>query len=693
MHMNDLVSIVIPVYNAEKYLLECMQSALSQTYKNIEVICVDDGSSDSSPDILKKLASDNPCVKIITQANAGGGAARNKGLDNAAGKYVYFLDSDDIAAPDLIEKTLARANECDADLVAFHGYTFENDDVNTKKFKSGFNKNIVTNTENVVSYRNYPGTILSLVNVVPWNKLIRRDFLIQNNIRFLNLTTSDDVTFSALCNAYAEKIAFADNALLYYRVGHSGSVSTNSSNILNVRCAVEAVEKRVAELPCAGEIISSVRNFAVQNLCFGFMNYTSDFTLPQVKEFYEYIHLHFGDALLADLEVDELTDKRLFPLYQSIKKHTYDEMLKIKSRKITVSFTTYPERIPYAFSVIDDIAAQTVPADDVVLNLAESQFPGKEKDLPTNLKERIDKGLVRINWCPEDLRSHKKYYYVMQQKPDDLIITVDDDLHYPSDMIKTLLYSYVCFPDCVSGMRCHVVVANREKGTVLGYNHWIMQYTENTLTPSYQIFLTSGAGTLYPPGSLDKRAFDKEKILSLCPNADDVWLNLMQLANETKSVCAFDKFYLHYSAPQNNSLFSINVGKNQNDVQYAAVRDYLKSEHGSDIVLSRLLSDGEIDMSTIESLADYAEYLRKKEVQTNNKLNKAYKEKSELNLKLHKTYKEKSERGERIKRLESINEKITAENELLSDELKAIKGSRFYRIWMKLRKIFGKNKK
>ena len=187
--------------------------------------------------------------------------------------------------------------------------------------------------------------------------------------------------------------------------------------------------------------------------------------------------------------------------------------------------------------------------------------------------------------------------------------------------------------------------------------------------------------------------FDKEKILSLCPNADDVWLNLMRLADKTKSVCACDKFYLHYSAPQSNSLFSVNVGENQNDVQYAAVRDYLKSELGGDIVLERLLSGGEVDMSTVENLADYAEYLRKREVQTNNKLNKVYKEKSELNSRLHQTYKEKSERGETIKRLESEKSKINSEKQLLVAELKAIKSDRVYRIWMKLRKIFGKNKK
>lgn len=116
-------------------------------------------------------------------------------------------------------------------------------------------------------------------------------------------------------------------------------------------------------------------------------------------------------------------------------------------------------------------------------------------------------------------------------------------------------------------------------------------------------------------------------------------------------------------------------------------------EFGRDVVLERLFEKSEIDMSNVENLADYAEYLRKRELQTNNKLNKSYKEKSELNARLHQTYKEKSERGEKIKRLESEKNKINSEKQLLVAELKAIKSSRVYRIWMKLRKIFGKNKK
>ena len=90
MVMNDLISIVVPVYNVEKYVEESLKSLLNQTYKNIEVICVDDGSSDSSLNILKNIAESDGRVKIIEQKNAGAGAARNNGINHSNGKYIYF---------------------------------------------------------------------------------------------------------------------------------------------------------------------------------------------------------------------------------------------------------------------------------------------------------------------------------------------------------------------------------------------------------------------------------------------------------------------------------------------------------------------------------------------------------------------------------------------------------------------------
>ena len=90
-----LLSIIIPVYNVEKYLAECLDSVCSQTLKDLEIICIDDGSTDSSLEILESFARREPCIKIVHQENAGQGAARNRGLVSAQGEFVYFADADD----------------------------------------------------------------------------------------------------------------------------------------------------------------------------------------------------------------------------------------------------------------------------------------------------------------------------------------------------------------------------------------------------------------------------------------------------------------------------------------------------------------------------------------------------------------------------------------------------------------------
>ncbi len=245
--MHDLISIVVPVYNCEKYLKECLESLCSQTYKNIEIICVDDGSTDSSVDLLKSIAEKDSRVKILSQKNAGAGAARNYGLSVAQGKYIYFFDADDIAINNLLQLAYNRAQETDADIVAFNGYTFTNDDISTKKIKPGYNKNVLGDSSCVFSYQDYPENIMSIVNVVPWNKLIRTDFIKENNIRFEEISSTNDITFSAVCAATAKRIALVDKQLMYYRLGHSGTISsTKSKNLTNVVTAVESVISQVS---------------------------------------------------------------------------------------------------------------------------------------------------------------------------------------------------------------------------------------------------------------------------------------------------------------------------------------------------------------------------------------------------------------------------------------------------------------
>ena len=114
--MPPLVSIIIPVYNTGKYLPECLDSVCSQTLRDIEIICVNDGSTDNSPEILQKFASKDKRIQIIDQTNSGELAARNSGIHAAAGKWFGFVDSDDKAAPDMFERLLANGEKYQADI-------------------------------------------------------------------------------------------------------------------------------------------------------------------------------------------------------------------------------------------------------------------------------------------------------------------------------------------------------------------------------------------------------------------------------------------------------------------------------------------------------------------------------------------------------------------------------------------------
>lgn len=124
--MNDLVSIIIPVYNLEDYIEICLNSITSQTYKNLEIICVDDGSSDKSADKIQAFAKNDSRIKYIYQENAGVSAARNKGLDVFTGEYVMFVDGDDYIHPNAVELLVKGLNDTNADVICSEYYkTYE----------------------------------------------------------------------------------------------------------------------------------------------------------------------------------------------------------------------------------------------------------------------------------------------------------------------------------------------------------------------------------------------------------------------------------------------------------------------------------------------------------------------------------------------------------------------------------------
>lgn len=689
--MEHLVSVVIPVYNAEKYLREALDSIVGQTYINLEIICVDDGSTDSSPQILEEYKAKDERILVYRKENSGGGAARNYGLERATGEYLYFFDSDDVANKSLIEKALAKALQTDADIVAFDAYTFKDDNLENKTLKKGYNRNILKGLEKeTFSYKDFPNKILSIVNIVPWNKLIRREIVVKNHIRFDEISSSDDLTFSVMCAAVAEKIAVMNDVLMYYRLGHAGTItSTMRYKLFNVKLALESVERQIKALPHSDEIKLALYYLIIENYCFIFSNYTYDFETQQSLEYYNFIRSRFLDDELSSLTQEDIDNMRIYVMYESIKKHSYEEMLALRSRNITVSLTSYPGRISYVHSVIENIAAQTLKPKRVLLWLAKPQFPNGNDDLPQNLLDCVNRGEVEIRWCDEDLRSHKKYFYTMQEYPDDIVITVDDDLVYPSDMIFNLYQSYLAFPDCVSGMRVHVIGLDRKNKKIIDYSNWMKQYDRYILIPSTQFFATTGAGCLFPPGSVDSHAFNKEKIFEICPFADDIWINFMVLAKGVKTVCAVRNFGLRYSAPQEDSLYNYNSANSKNEEQFNAVRDWLEKDFGENYFYDQVNSRcGEFDLNDPLTLIDYTEYLRKEKMQIEKKLFKTYAEKSEINAKLKKTYGEKAERGVEIRKLKEENRKLSSDLKRLEKRMKKFENTKLYHILRIFKRIF-----
>ena len=141
---SNKVSIVLPVYNTGKYLPQCLDSILNQTYQDFELICVNDGSTDNSAQIIEKYILNDDRIRLITQQNMYCGVARNNGLSIATGKYVIFLDSDDYFENRLLELSLAKAEETAADIVVFGGYEVNSYTGEIKQNKGFLDERIVS---------------------------------------------------------------------------------------------------------------------------------------------------------------------------------------------------------------------------------------------------------------------------------------------------------------------------------------------------------------------------------------------------------------------------------------------------------------------------------------------------------------------------------------------------------------------
>ena len=205
------LSIIVPVYNVEKYLEKCMDSIINQkTNFSYEVICVNDGSTDSSLEILNKYANKYKQVKIISEKNQGLSAARNTGIKNSSGKYLMFIDSDDYIAETCVEKLMKEATKEDYDLVKA-GYIEFSSETNQEIKRIEYINTVITEKNKLE---------LDKVKGHAWGCVLKRELF--NNIRFPIGYWYEDIIMKLLIFPKCKKIKIVDDILYYYRINLNG---------------------------------------------------------------------------------------------------------------------------------------------------------------------------------------------------------------------------------------------------------------------------------------------------------------------------------------------------------------------------------------------------------------------------------------------------------------------------------------
>ena len=263
------VSVIIPVYNVEEYLKECLDSIINQTLKEIEIICVDDGSTDSSPDILKEYAAKDERITVITQPNMNAGVARNAGLAVACGEYVGFVDSDDYISAEMYAELFQKAHAEQTD-VCICQYQFFDTQTNKIIGAWGINKNALSlisqSAADVLSIR--PGIpIFQLTNHAPWNKIYKREFLRKNTIYFQSILSSNDVAFTNTALGCAQTVGLVPKKLYHYRTNTVSSLTDNKKT--NLCSFYEAIKELHTRLTRRGRYMRYRQSFinAVVGTC------------------------------------------------------------------------------------------------------------------------------------------------------------------------------------------------------------------------------------------------------------------------------------------------------------------------------------------------------------------------------------------------------------------------------------------
>lgn len=229
--MSPLLSVIVPVYNAEKYLKKCLDSIEFQTLKNIEIIVINDGSLDNSKEILEKYVEKDERFILMDQINLGVSVARNKGLDVARGEYIGFVDSDDYIELDMYEKMYRKAKKFNADIVISNVK-----DIIEDSFSRSLNFEEGLAILEGYCLEKFLRTKYFKTGSAVWHKIFRRELVEKNSIRFVNYNevSSEDTIFNLMSIVSSKRIYFLDEMLYNYFLKRENSLTSSSASEINM---------------------------------------------------------------------------------------------------------------------------------------------------------------------------------------------------------------------------------------------------------------------------------------------------------------------------------------------------------------------------------------------------------------------------------------------------------------------------
>lgn len=337
------VSVVMPIYNAADYLRPALDSVISQTLRDVEIICVDDGSTDHSLAILKEYQKRDPRVRIVTETNAGPAKARNNGLRRARGEYLSFLDADDFFEPTMLEVLYRTAKEKDLDIAVCEYDLFENRTARFKRSIPSEHADLLAGGR-VTSKSDCPDIIFQATEGYVWNKLFRRDFVTEKELSFLeSAQIFEDVYFTVTSLSLAERIGKCEGVLVHHRV-YQKQVRSRvfRKKYAQVPAVYMAIKEFLIHRGLYLPLSSSFINLSV-GICFKVYNLL---WIDAKLSFWTLLHDTYAESFgWTELDESGFSTKEIRDFAANVSMYTYPQYLKREARGLTVRFADWRRRV------------------------------------------------------------------------------------------------------------------------------------------------------------------------------------------------------------------------------------------------------------------------------------------------------------------------------------------------------------